>query len=258
MNFFILKNIFGLFSFLYFFSCNGDERKVISGSVLYKFQVFDKETKSFIKAIIPGDRKAWFSDSLVIWEGSHLDIETDSTGKQTHKSYVGEYMFCDLRTRSFYEYLNFSDSAKITDMYLQPDTGNNKRGWNFFADKTNFKEEILEHIPDTVINGITYKRIRCAEVFDLTDPEHIKLFGKKYFQITIGYLRPDLKGLVFSLDKIIEKKTGYPVVRIDNIAPNNNIYTIAEVKLLSDTLTDEEKRVFKAWYNNAKNNPIKK
>src|SRR5687768_10516657 len=109
---------------LFFSSCKGSGSSIKQkekchncGSILWKHRILDKTTGKFISPINDRDRKIWFMDSLIIGEGSHVDIIRNEFGKETYHTYVGEYTFIDLRTKSFYEYQTFSDTARIVDSY---------------------------------------------------------------------------------------------------------------------------------------------
>ena len=251
-------NVFPLLFFVlpFFSTCNEQKECTNCGSVLWKKRILDKTTGKFISPINERDRKTWFMDSLIIGEGSHVDIIEDEFGKVTYKTYAGEYTFIDLRTKTFYEYQTFSDTARIVDSYRQPDSGRNKRGWNFFSTNTLFPEENLRDIPDTIINNQVYKRIESFKIVEITNPEEQKFLGKGQKILLVGYLRCDSIKSGLSLDKTIEKKTGCSVLRLDQIAPSDKSYLVTEIESVSTKLTAEELRVFKAWERNAKNNPV--
>lgn len=238
-------------------SCNSQNKTINQGVVTYKKRYVDKQTNSVSTHPYERDRKVWFHDSLIIGEGSHVNIETDQNGKETIETFVGEYTFIDLRNRSFYEYENFSDTARIIDKYLQPDSGRNKRGWDFFNKESIFNLETSEELSDTTIGQVKYKRIKSHQIVEITNPEEQKHFGKEQIQIRIGYLNCGLVSVLFSMDKTLLKKYGCPVVRLDMVSPSNNIIVIVEREIVSDKLTNDELNVFKAWKKNALENPVR-
>lgn len=249
------KVFFLYFTFLFLFSCTAVKRNNGSWVILIKQRLFNKETNTSVVPAYTRDIMAWYKDSLVICEGDHVDIETDSSGKETWKNYPGEYTFIDLRERSFYEYYNFSDTARIVDTYLQRDSGRTKRGWNFFSNQAFFSPE-AERLSDTIINRIKYQRLRDTKIIDISNPEEQKIFGKKQVQVKVGYIRCDLKTPVFSSDKIFEKKTGCVIIRTDYINPPGRPNLIVEIEYVRNKLTAAERKVFKAWERNAKKNPV--
>ena len=247
-----------IFVAINFVSYEAQKRCSNCGSFLLKHKILNKQTNTFITPAYDRDRKVWFKDSLVIGEGSHVDIEQDELGKETWKTYVGEYTFINLKTKSFYEYLTFSDTAKIIDRYIQPEIGRNKRGWNFFSTQSIFSIENLEIISDTIIDGVVYKRVMSSKTVEVKNPEEQKILGEKQLQTSIGYLRCDLKSSIYSIDRGVEKKMGCPVIRVDQISPTNNSWIITEIEFLPNKLTSNEIKVFDAWEKNAKNNPVHK
>jgi len=122
-----LGAVFFVFA-IYDLSCSSAKPCKNCGSVLLKHRMLNPKTDEFVLPAYECDRKGWYLDSLVIGEGVHVDIENDKTGNSIWKTYVGEYTFIDLRTRSYYEYLTFSDTAKIVDSYFEAKGGGNKRG----------------------------------------------------------------------------------------------------------------------------------
>lgn len=247
-----------VFLLIIFLSCKSQKTSTSNGLVLYKTRYLDQNTKKFVSGAFEKDRKVWFKDSLIIGEGSHVNIKNDEFGNLSWENFVGEYTFIDLRTKSFYEYATFSDTAQSIDKYMQPDTGRNKRGWNFFSKASIFSLENLEKISDTTINGIIYKRIKSFKIVEIQNPEEQKLLGKQQMIIQVGYLRCDLKNSVFSLDKPLHEKFGCPIVRFDQISPSNNSWIITEREFLPNKLTPEELKVFEAWERNARQSPVHK
>ena len=247
----LLHRVFFVVSVLFFFeSCCIQKRNTNGGSVLQKRRLYDYSKKNFELPPYNKDRKLWYKDSLIIAELFRIDIEEDNNGHETWKAVIYGYTFIDLRTKSFYDYTTFSDTARIVDKYTQPDTGRVKGGWNFFDNRPVIYPENLETLPDTVIENISYKRVKSSRVFKTGQVD------ENVFQV--GYFRYDKKNSFFFLDKPLSKQIGYPMVRVDHLTPSRQTWIMTEIEFLPDQLTKEEIKVFDAWQKNAKNNPVHK
>ena len=254
---FFLAIIFFGFAF-YNSSCYSVKKCQNCGSVLLKHRMLNAETGEFILLAYERDRKVWYMDSLIIGEGAHVDIENDRYGNSTWKTYVGEYTFIDLRTKSYYEYLTFSDTAKIVDSYFEAAVGGNKRGWKFFSSNVLFPIEKTVNLSDTIMDGRPYKRIKTIDSVKVLNAQDQKGNDSTQIQIRIGYIRCDLQTPIFSMDKNVEKRLGCQVVRFDQIAPSNQSIISTQIEFLSQPLTEKEIKVFNAWKTNMKKYPITK
>ncbi len=87
------------------------------------------------------DIKVWYKDSLVILQSLLINIENEN-GIRKSNVVVDHYIFLDLKTRSFYEYKNFSDTAKFTKKYTQPDSVLIPSCWSFYKYNKTINEEI--------------------------------------------------------------------------------------------------------------------
>jgi hypothetical protein len=230
------------------FSCHAQKNYLNRGIVLYKLRIFDNKTQEYIIPKYYRDRKLWYYDSLVIAEGHHVNINTDIYGNESWETFVDRYTFIDLKTRTFYEYSTFSDTARILDSYVQPDSGRVKGGWNFFDNTEILNRRTLEYLPDTTIHGISFKRVKSVSI--------IKIGNEDMESITTGYFRCDKKYSVFSLDKLLSKEAGCPLTRLENEGVSNVAGNYFEIEFLSETLSLFEVKVFKAWKRNALLNTV--
>lgn len=231
-----------------FVMCNEKESCVNCGAVLYKQRIRDRQTNEIVLMRYSKDRKLWFYDSLVIAEGIRIDIDKDIYGKEVWKGTVHKYTFINLRTKSFYEYASFSDTAQIIDKYLQPDSGRVEGGWNFFDKDEILNRKTLIDIPDTIINGITYKRMKSTRDTRTDMEGEVNL-------TTIGYFRCDKKNSLFTIDRPLIKQVGCPLVKIENEGKGTIPWNSFEIEFLEEKLTPAEIKVFKAWQKNAIKNP---
>jgi hypothetical protein len=227
-------------------SCDNRMHLSNSGVVVCKRQFFDT-TAVPLHPVFTHSFKIWYKDSLAIEEIMLAKINTDINGKQTIKSLVEHYTFIDLRSDSFYEYQNFSDTAKITKKYYQPDSISVDGGWNFYGNNNFNYKDAPENLADTIINGISYKRVKFN-----------RSLGNESL-ITIGYFRCDKKGSMFQFYKPYSEKIGCPMVKVYDF-PVRKLQgpILTEVDFLSDTLSLQEQKIFEAWERNAKQNPVGK
>jgi hypothetical protein len=186
------------------------------------------------------DHKIWYKDSMVIQEipGLHL---YDSTGSENRWVDTQWYTFIDLRTKTFYDYQSFSDTARLIKEYTQADSVPVVGGWNFYIQRDLPGQKPVIYLSDTTIESIIYKRIKLEEDKGNT---------------TIGYLRCDKKKSVFRFDNALSKNLGCPIVRMDLIPKEGLVYGSfsSSIVFVKDTLSAYEIRVFNAWEIKAKKN----
>jgi hypothetical protein len=203
------------------------------------FILNDSVDKQFISAptYVP-DQRVWYKDSLVLTESIGIDINNnDRFAKPLH------YTFINLKTREFYRYLNFSDTAKVIKQFFGPDSMGVDGVWNFYKRHGEyfFENELI----DTTIKGENYRRIK-AYVLDKQDKRYLIL-----------YLSCKHKDILVQLDKEFGDKMGCPIVRVDRIPYDINALSV-EIEFLSDKFTPEEQKVFNAWEKYARDNPVKR
>jgi len=243
-----------LFEFTIFLllSCAGNKHCNNCGSVLYKMRTCNSQTHESVLTKYSKDRKLWFRDSLVIGEVIQVNTNTIHEGaevRETWEGIVAGYVFMDLRKKSYYEYASFSDTARLIDKYRQPDTGEVKGGWKFFSKNNIINSENLESLPDTVMDGITYRRVKSYIIYTTE---------KSYVRVNqTGYLRCDKKNSVFRIDNPFSEKMGCPLVREDLIDSTKQQGISFDTEFLPGKLTPAELKVFTAWERNARNNPVK-
>ena len=117
--------------------------------------------------------------------------------------------------------------------------------WNVYSNQKNFYDSLID-LKDTVINRVEYKRIRVDN-----ETKNKKIYSNIYF------FRCDRVGLLVNFNKSLSDKIGCSVVRVDTWKENKLITTV-EILFLSDQLSKDEIKVFKAWENNAKAKPVNK
>lgn len=242
-----------IFFFAFFLSCKTTKSSYDSWVALYRNRIWD-DRKGFVLPEYERDTRSLCYDSLIIVERQRLNIHRHN-GKQTswNVDVIG-YTFIDLRTKSFYEYDTFSDTATIKDSYIQPASGRVKGGWNFFdAPKKAVKINIA--LPDTVLNGVLVERIKNIYYTDLSETE---ASGER-----IIYLACKSPAPFFFLEKIEGEKSKCPIIRRDILScvPSSNcsktIKGFEEIEVFKSTLSFAEMKVFKAWKKNSLLYPAK-
>ena len=191
--------------------------------------------------------RIWYKDSAVIEEIHRINTVTvgDST-TVTYPLILCRYIH--LRTKTYYDYKTFSDTAKIFNKAVLPDSQMRDYGWSFYSDKVLRIKGIPESLSDTVIDNITYKRVKFS--FERHDP-------KKHF--VVGYLRCDGRGELFSMEKQYSRERNCTMVKFfDFEYGREKPYASQEIEFVSDTLTKEEVKIFDVWEQNARQNPINK
>lgn len=246
----LVNNCVCLFVTLFFLTCCGQNPVFKCGIVYSKSQIFDTLTGQFALPKYFKDFKIWYKDSIVIEEANELSIYTDPYKNETWKYLLDRYIFIDLRSKSFYEYSSFSDTARLLKKYLQEDSVHVDGGWNFYAYRNFMPSDGLETLPDTIIKGIKYSRVIKRSEF--------KHKGEEFKSSLIGYLRCDQKGTIVTLDRAFSEKMGCPLTRVETRSTPEKFSFITELDFASKTLTKEELKVFSAWEKYAKENPAQK
>jgi hypothetical protein len=190
--------------------------------------------------------KIWYKDSVAIEKINRTNIVTDTANITTISYTVLLYRYVDLRSKTLYDYENFSDTAKIINKAVLPDLAMKDHGWSFYSNKISQIQGIPESISDTIIDNITYKRAKFNFLHD--DP------GKGFM---IGYFRCDGKGTMFSLEKSYSRKLNCTMTKFFDFRYGKKVpYASKEVDFISDTLTKEDLNVFESWEKNEKKYPV--
>ena len=185
----------------------------------------------------------WYQDSAVIEEVVRIETSTDTASKTTVSYPVEVYKYFDLAHRNWFDYRTFTDTSRIVRSGILPDSlvrGTDWRGWAFYTNSVPMKGE-PEVLADTIIRGTKYMRVKFSKL------------NRPSGYYSIGYLRYDNKGKLFSLNKNFSSKVNCTMTRYDEfketgLAP----FATTELEFLSDTLSANELRVFQAWKENAK------
>jgi hypothetical protein len=194
------------------------------------------------------DMKVWYKGKLFIEEIKTIETHRDTNGVTTRKTPLAYYLFMDRKSKSFYHYSSFSDTAKILDKYILPDTAmmRSLSGWAFYKNWDINIAGSIKTLTDTLIDKVAYRRVQ------------LPIISNGFLVTIIAYQRCDRKGSIFQFDKNLGKKLGCPVMRIDDLpSPEYPIPISSEINFLRDSLTKEEIKIFEAWKKNMKKNQIK-
>lgn len=226
-------------------SCSGQNKCTNCGLVISKLKFLDTINHEYVSnQIYWPDHRIWYKDSLVIEEISGIYIKRDTSGQEQRAVEVLHYTFIDLRSRSFYEYITFSDTAKAIKQYIQPDSLGVPGGSVFYVALDVRVTEPVQNMTDTSIDGVAYQRVKF-----INNAENV---------VKIGYLRCDKKGTLFQFFKAFSEKRGCPMVRFDDMPTvKYPVSASGQVEFIANSLTSEELKVFAAWERNAKLSPIK-
>jgi hypothetical protein len=157
----------------------------------------------------------------------------DTSGKETINEFIDHYTFINLKTREHYEYKSFYDTAITIRKFSHPDSIKLSGGFDFFALKNT-----------TFSTGGMPKRVALDTTYTGDN-------GSSTIVKHIAYLRCDLKGLIVGLEKKLSQRIGCPVVRVDWVNLTNRGVIAAEIEIISNELSPQESKVFKAWEQNA-------
>jgi hypothetical protein len=218
-------------------------RQSESGLVQLRTYFFDStQTQTFTDTA-----KVWYYDSTTIEELHIINSVTDANGITVVTYPVFLHRYIDFRAKAWYTYLTFSDTARIVNMGILPDSGFTNYGWNFFPKTAREIEGTPQPLSDTVTEGQSFKRIRFKT--KRSDPD----------VVTIAYLRCDGVGLLlFSLEKAYSRqKNCIMTKRFGYLEGKTQPFVAKHVDFVRDSLTQQEMKVFEAWKKNMLSNPIK-
>ena len=186
--------------------------------------------------------KIMYKDNLSIQEVPVINFSKDSAGEKSSIK-IKHYSYLDSEKNLCLNYYTFSDTAKAWKQYFNIDSVIVDGGWNFLSNK-NFEYDSSANLPDSVMNGVTYGRVRLYKRRNGSDI---------YFDLYTNCARKNTSITIF---KAISDSLGCPVVR-DETYIKGKIFMIRELEFVFDELSQDELQVFEAWEKNAKKTFIK-
>ncbi|MDB5195756.1 MAG: hypothetical protein JWP88_126 [Flaviaesturariibacter sp.] len=235
---------------LYLFSfscCNATETPLNTGSIIFKYRIFDSKAQSFKVPDYNGDSRYLYKDSFFIGNIQLTTIK-DLNGKEVSRNTtISRYVFADLRKRHFYNYKTFSDTASLLKSFMPDHSGKVDDGWKFFISNSQINKNDMTPLPDTIMYGAVYKRLKGYS-------NDINNEGVANRSERVAYYRCDIKGAPLSLDNDFSRQNGCPVLRLEYI--QKDIHYYVDVEYRPGKFTPEEEKVFSAWENYAKEHPV--
>jgi hypothetical protein len=225
-------------------ACNSQgQQHFNAGVVKNSFEIFSATaTPPFLSSYL-----IWYRDSTAIMEIKTVRFDMKYGQPTVRKDTIMHYLYMDLRTMTFYQYGTFTDTAQLQISYWQPDSLYIDGGWNFYYNKNVVMTDKPEHLDDTSINNIDYKRIKFVSFED-----------KKLGTYTIGYIRCDRGRSIFSKEKIYSDSINCCLEKAEYFQNKTNIKGAMQgIEFVRDTLNTEEIKVFDTWERYAKQHPPK-
>ena len=193
--------------------------------------------------------KIWFKDSTVIYE---FRIEMQSRGSIAAGTIVksdypvAAYYYLDLRTMMCKQYDNFKDTAMpVYNFVLKQE--DHVPFWRFYLSKNTPQDSTIGmDLPDTTIENVLYKRVKIT----YKNPK------KNWYNVY--YLKCDAAQNIVHINRTLEQLyPGCKAVRSEMVdREKNTVANVFEYKIISNTLTQTEKSIFKNWGENAKNTKL--
>jgi hypothetical protein len=224
-----------LFPFLFLISAHAQKKGASESGKLNVKMMFLKVKKGKTEIASEGNLPIWHSDGFVVEEMRTTVENTTEAGVTTSKERTDRYTLISPNSKKLVSFLSFSDTASINRVDTIDPVFGIKGGWNFHSTKNIEFKRTPTILLDTIIAGITYKRIRYQ---DKTDNE------KSY---SIGFIRCD-KPMMFSFEKQYCATLNCPMMRIESfIVGQAHPYYVMEIQYLADSLTPKEKRILDSW-----------
>lgn len=227
--------------------CKGQNDHPNQGHAFLKYMRYDSKKKEYV---LDRQLKYIYYDSALIVERDQLNRYTNMvTGEKKIWTEIIGYTYVDLRTKSFYLYKNFSDTAKIEDSYLQPIKGRPKGGWSFFKKPSKMPYGSIP-LEDTAINNVIYKRIKSYHPWETggTDTSWHQIY----------FFDCDSKTPFLNVGKASDGPRDCVITRIESHTYKNDLKLYDEIKIVPQKLTLKEIKVFASWKRNVKKYPVRK
>jgi hypothetical protein len=237
-----IMKIYLFLSFVVFGFCScagqsGSEWQVVE----LELSFYHVQNNSAPKLVQSFKQRVWYKDSIAIEEVRSITI-TDSNGKSETRFLVTEYRFNDLRSKTIYVYKNLSDTATLIKKYSFQDSVPVIGGWGFNLKKELAYEGEPEAMKDTVVGGVHYKRYRLQRNNN----------NRPFYSIVL--LRCDETNPIFNLAENLNQKFGCVCAGVYNYSQGQSQTVLTIVNFLKADLTPMQKKVFKAWEENASEN----
>lgn len=202
------------------------------GVLVINRHLFEPDTTIVVKFRI------LYLNNQSIQEVPQLNIIEDSLGKRNFTKIL-HFGYLNTDENVCFNYVNFSDTARVIQYYNNIDSIGNGGGWNFYSNKK-FQYDNLSELNDTLIDNVNYKRIQLNKIVGVS-PISFHVF-----------IRCDKSKVPVSFFKLLSTQIGCPIARVDTYK-GGRIITSSEIQYISDTLSKKQLRVFEKWESNVKN-----
>lgn len=214
------------------------------GVAFLRNRIYNRELRDYVVTDYHKDIKFLFYDSMIIAERQALYLNWDTNNRQTWRVEVCGYTFIDFRTKSFYSYRHFSDTARIFFATRQPAKGRVRGGWNFFDPPR--VPHTTAPLPDTVVEGTSYHRLKGFFFKN----------GDTVLSETQFYVSEAERPVAF-YGKAVTNGKRFSLIRIESPMLDKRL-TYTTMDVMSQNLTEQELKVFAVWKRNATKLPIPK
>ena len=214
----------------------------LQGEVVIKMRYLNKVTKQKYPVEWYNDAKTLYYDSMIIYEGTVINIHTDVRGVTTRNTHVNKYTFIDLRSKTYTVYKNFADTALVVKHYPHPATGRPEGGFNFISTGTH-KIMNQEKLKDTLIGPDVFSRFMVKNnVADKKEALPVIYYTLKQSAAAMPPFFTLLQEYSFS--------SKLSVLKEEQVLLNDSVNIILEYVHERKKLNREEIAVFKVWKKN--------
>ena len=174
----------------------------------------------------------WYCGKRSIQEVPQFHFETGVGGTKNREPKKC-YLLIDRLHNEYSYFANFSDTASLIKSFTGSNPIKEHGGWDLYSNNE-FPYDSQRKITDTIMDGVSYSRWRFSKLNEGTETQYILFADCKKKNGEVIYMRP------------FSKKFGCPVSRME-IFSEGRLKAVSEFKLISDVLTADELKVFRAW-----------
>lgn len=189
----------------------------------------------------------YYRDSTLIQHITAAVTTLDFNGAATvsHPTLFCRYL--DLRQNAEYDYKTFTDTATLISKSVLSANAIKQYGWPFNTEEALAITGEPESITDTTMEGVYYKRFR----FTLANHNPRTEYSIGYFNCIVGHT-------MLSIEKTFSRKIDCNLVKLyDYAAGIGQPYGSMEMKPVTDELSAGVTKIFDAWQQRAKIEPVR-
>lgn len=210
-------------------------RTVNCGKIRAQVSWYDITKKDYVP--IPVFLEILYQDSFVIQNTQVLKIVSYFKDSTIMTAIPSNSYIIDLRSMCFFKYSSFSDTATLLGDFTISKAEAEGVWVPFFNNSIDSTIGKLNVLSDTVILGVSYRRIKATE----------KAEGSNTSE-SIFYLRCDMKGSMFGLYASSLTTFDCPIWRRDYL-PAKLEKPVPSIQLIhmADSLSQHEQNIFATW-----------